>query len=72
MPEQTYKIYTAKAGDTWDLIAFRAWEDEKLMHRLIAANPGLSIVVVFTGGERVRIPDIDEQLNTASLPPWRR
>lgn len=65
-------IYVAKAGDTWDLISFKAWEEETLMHLLIAANPNLSHIVVFEGGEKVRIPKISESVNTESLPPWRQ
>lgn len=73
MPDATLSgTYIAQAGDTWDLLAFRAWEDEALMHLIMAANPHLSDIVVFEGGERVLIPEISEPLNTSSLPPWRQ
>lgn len=65
-------VYAAKAGDTWDLISFKAREEETLMRLLIAANPNLSHIVVFEGGEKVRIPEIPESTNTESLPPWRQ
>lgn len=67
-----YVTYIAKSGDTWDLIAFKAWEEETLMHLLIAANPHLAHTIMFVGGEQVRIPKIAEPINTASLPPWRQ
>ena len=64
MPDTTGIIYTAKAGDTWDRLAFNAWTDEGLMHLLIAANPDLASIVVFEGGEKVLIPDIEEPQHT--------
>lgn len=67
-----YNIYTAKGGDTWDRIAMKAWQDEGMMHLLIQANPELSRIVVFEGGEKVRIPVIEEPKNKSSLPPWRQ
>lgn len=67
-----YKIYTAKGGDTWDRIAFLIWSDESLMHLIIRENPHLANVVIFEGGEQVRIPVIEEPLNKSSLPPWRQ
>lgn len=70
--DMEYKTYIAKAGDTWDLIALRLWSRETLMHLLIAANPNLAGIVIFEGGEKVRLPMIEEPLNKETLPPWRR
>lgn len=71
MPDEK-QYYTAKGGDTWDRIAFALWTNEGMLHVLIAANPLLADVVIFEGGELVRIPDVEEPLKTESLPPWRR
>ena len=71
MPDD-YSIYTSRGGETWDKIAFDAWTEEALMHVLIAANPDLAHIVIFEGGEKVRIPVMDEPQNTESLPPWRK
>lgn len=72
MPEsKTY--YTCNAGDNWGGIAFKLWQDEMQMHRLIAANPLYSDVLTFEGGERLLVPDgVGEAsvVDTSSLPPW--
>lgn len=68
----TNEIYIAKQGDTWDRIAFMKWGEETMMHHLLDANPDLCNIVIFEGGEQVKIPIMEEPLNTASLPPWRQ
>lgn len=64
--------YTAGAGDTWAGIAFKLWTEETLMHRLIAANPPYADIVVFEGGEILRVPEIGTPDMKAALPPWRQ
>lgn len=39
---------------------------------IIKANPDLSDVVVFDGGEIVRIPILEIIETPDTLPPWRR
>lgn len=64
-------IYTAKGGETWDMIAFKAWGEETLMCHLISSNPDLSQITVFSGGEQIILPELPEERDTSSLPPWR-
>jgi len=64
--------YTAHAGDTWAGIAFKLWTEETLMHKLIAANPLYASIVVFEGGEVLRVPEIETPDLKAALPPWRQ
>lgn len=64
--------YQVKQGQTWAGIAFDLWADEMLMHHLIAANPLYADIVVFSGGEVLRVPEIEETDSKASLPPWRK
>ena len=66
-----YDLYKAVRGDTWDDIAAQAYGDGALMSVLLCANPELCRVVVFKGGELIRIPLIDEAASD-ELPPWRR
>lgn len=68
MPNITH---TATAGETWARIAYTYWTEETLMHKLIEANPLLAHIVVFEGGEEVRIPDIEDEDKKAAMPPWR-
>jgi hypothetical protein len=59
-------------GDTWDGIAFRKLGDSFRASELIAANPRLTEIVMFEGGEVIEIPETSLTLDTSGLPPWRR
>jgi phage tail protein X len=63
--------YTTLQGDTWDIIAFRVYGDEKQMSTLIEANPGQRFRVVFPAGTVLTVPTIASEA-TVELPPWRR
>lgn len=58
----------ATQGDTWDLIAYREYGREFHVNELINANPSLSDVIIFEGGEEVVIPDVKEETTST---PWR-
>ena len=64
--------YTTRQGDTWDIIAFRIWENEKLMHHLVAANPGHQGVVFFSAGIELNVPDIEIPQDRGPKPPWQK
>ena len=65
------RIYIAGSGDTWDSISFKIYEDEFKVELLMNANKGLMHIFVFGGGERVKIPDLPEDVSS-SLPDWRK
>lgn len=67
-----YKTYTARQGDTFDLLAGQAYGYETMAHVIIAANPDLCDVTVFEGGEEVSLPIVDTVETPDTLPPWRR
>lgn len=64
--------YVAKAGDTWDSIAFMAYKTERMAHHVINANRKYIHMLMFEGGELLRIPIVDELETPKTLPPWRR
>lgn len=64
--------YTAKAGDTWDNIAFMAYSVERMAHLIIQANKKYIDVVVFQGGEILNIPIVDTLETSKTLAPWRQ
>lgn len=64
-------IYFTKAGDTWDLIAYEIYGDEKYMKELIEANIELVDTVFFKAGVPLIVPDIPLP-NSTNLPPWKR
>ena len=67
-----YYTYTTKEGDTFDLLALRYSDEEKLAHHIIAQNPDHADVIVFESGIKLMIPVIDEPELTETNAPWRR
>lgn len=65
------RIYIAESGDTWDSISFKFYEDEFRIELLMNANKDLMHIFVFGGGERVKVPDLPEDVSS-SLPDWRK
>lgn len=65
-------IYTASAGETWDVIAWKLYGEERMASALIQANPRLADMVVFEGGEGVLFNVVSTVNSPESLPPWRR
>lgn len=64
--------YVAQGGDTFDSIALVAYNEERMASTIIEANPDLSDVLIFEGGEAVRIPIVETVETPETLPPWRR
>ena len=65
------RIYIAESGDTWDSISFKIYEDEFKVELLMNANKDLMHIFVFGGGERVKIPQLPEDVSS-SLPDWSK
>lgn len=56
----------------WDGIAYRLWGNEKLFHKLLAANPAHRNTVVFPAGVVLAVPALStEQTTQAVDPPWK-
>lgn len=72
MAQVGYFNYVAKSGDTWDSIAFMAYKVERMSHHIITTNPRYIGVLVFEGGEALKIPIMDTLETPKTLPPWRR
>lgn len=54
-------MITAKQGQTWDMISFEAYGSEYYVWELMLANPELHGIVVFEGGERIVIPELEDE-----------
>lgn len=67
-----YLEHTAAAMESFDLLAFRYYQEERMAHYIIRANPDLAGVVLFEGGEQLRIPILSQIEKPDTLPPWRR
>ena len=43
-----------------------------MAHYIIQANPDYADVLIFEGGEKLRIPTLESVESPDTLPPWRR
>lgn len=64
--------YSTIQGDTFDLIAFNLWGTEKLMHKLIEANPDHKDTVFFSAGVKLNVPDVETPIEKGPVPPWQK
>lgn len=62
--------YTTVQGDTWDLIAYKLYGEEKYMKYLIEANWTLLDVLIFSSGTVMTVPDLPEETDE-DKPFWR-
>ncbi|MCM1388087.1 MAG: tail protein X [Bacillus sp. (in: Bacteria)] len=67
-----YVEYRTRSGDTYDLLAIAAYNDEKMASHIIKANPLYMGTLVFEEGVTLRIPKVEKTKLPSTLPPWRR
>lgn len=67
-----YEPYTARQNDSYDMLALQAYGEERMAHIIAKANPDYAGVLLFNGGEALRIPIVDKVETPETLPPWRR
>lgn len=66
-----YFNYTTQSGDTFDILALDAYNEETKASLIIQANPQYADVLVFDAGVVLKIPIIEPEA-AATLPPWKR
>ena len=67
---QMASTYITSQGDTWDLMAYDLYGDEKYMRYLLEANWPLLDTLVFSSGTMIVVPDIPEDADE-DVPFWR-
>lgn len=63
--------YVTALGDTWDIIAYKMYGNERQMSVLIEANPHHRETVLFQADAVIQVPDMVAATSTV-LPPWKR
>ena len=66
------KIYVTEQGDTFDMIAFKQMGSCKYVGVLMEANRNLIDHFIFSDGEKIIIPDVEDLNVVENRPPWRR
>ena len=67
-----YVEYMARAGDSFDLLALRMYGDDQLAGYISDYNPDFSDVLIFEGGEHLKIPVVENAETEETIAPWRR
>lgn len=63
--------YTTVLGDTWDMIAFKIYGKEKYAKYLVESNLKYVETVIFSAGIVLIVPEISDESDIYSLPPWK-
>lgn len=63
--------YTTVSGDTWDIVAYKAYSNEMHMDTLIKANIEYKDTYIFPAGVVLTLPEIELTVSE-SLPPWKQ
>lgn len=63
--------YITIQGDTWDLIAYKLYGDEKHMKCLIEANWSYINIMQFSAGTVLNVPDLPKDIDE-NAPFWRK
>lgn len=63
--------YITISGDTWDIVAYKAYGNEMYMDMLIKANIEHKDTYIFPAGVELTLPEIDLEVSE-SLPPWKQ
>lgn len=66
------KKYTTVSGDTFDIIAYKLFGNEKYAELLMEANFPLLDYIVFPSGIEMSIPEVEDKGVEVDLPEWRR
>jgi phage tail protein X len=62
--------YRTIQGDTWDMISFKVYGDEKLFLLIMNSNKEHLDKIIFDAGLTLVIPPAPEQ-TADDLPPWK-
>lgn len=64
--------YQTADYDTFDYIAWRVYgrQDNRIVERLVAANPGLSGSVFLPAGTMISVPVLTQQPQTQQVRLW--
>lgn len=66
------KTHITVEGDTFDNLALKYYDEEKMASTIINANLHHCDTLIFSAGVALTIPDVDAVTTPDTLPPWRR
>lgn len=66
------KTYTTVSGDEWDVICFKHYGTEMVVHEVIHANLEYMNIAVFPAGVVLNMPEFEAAQTMQNKPPWMR
>lgn len=66
------KTHITTQGETFDGLALKFYNNEKLASAIIQANLDYCDVLIFEAGVELKIPEVSAVTYPETLPPWRR
>jgi phage tail protein X len=73
MASAQFIMHVTRAGERWDLLAWRYYGDPTEYSPIIFANPSVPIEPVFDAGMTIAVPILQQGASgAASLPPWKQ
>lgn len=73
MAAESFIVHVTRAGERWDLLAWRYYGDASAYRPIIVANPDTAIEPVFEAAVVILVPVLERSASDdADLPPWRR
>jgi phage tail protein X len=65
-------VHVTRAGERWDLLAWRYYGDPTDYSPIVVANPSVPIEPVFDAGISIAVPIRQKSsVVVADLPPWK-
>lgn len=72
MTAMQYIAHVTRAGERWDLLAWRFYADATRFNPIIMANPLVPIEPVFEAGILIQVPILSaSNSQSTDLPPWK-
>ena len=73
MASGQFIVHVTKAGERWDLLAWRYYGDPTEYSPIIFANPTVPIEPVFDAGVTIAVPILQQSASgSVNLPPWKQ
>lgn len=64
--------YTTNSGDMWDLISYKIFGTCNYTDKIIDANRNYINTFIFSAGIELKIPEVESEIKSIRLPPWKR
>lgn len=72
MAQSKYYLYETLEGDTFDSIALDFYNNEYYSSKIINSNLEYATTLIFKSGIKLKVPLMELEDKSSTLPPWKR